>query len=173
MACQSSPPSSPPTPTSTTTTEVRDNEVKVGVLAIRSGVATQKQYGVLVDYLEETLGRPFKLIPVTQESQFTLVEEGVLDFTFNNPLAAVQIRRLYHTEFLATLSRPNTETEFGGLIVVRDDSDIKTLDDLVGKRASCVAFETAAGGCIFQVYHLQQNGIDPFTEFSSFTETPS
>lgn len=173
MACQTRPPSSPPTPLSTATVELRGDEVTVGVLAIRSGVAAQKQYGVLVNYLEETLRRPFKLVPVTQESQFTLVEEGALDFTFNNPLAAVQIRRLYRTEFLATLSRPNTETQFGGLIIVREDSGITTLDDLAGKRATCVAFETAAGGCIFQVYHLQQNGVDPFTDFSSFTETPS
>jgi ABC-type phosphate/phosphonate transport system substrate-binding protein len=173
MACDAIPASSPPTPLSTATVEVTSDEVKVGVLAIRSGVAAQSQYGALMAYLEETIGRPFTLVPVTQESQFTLVEEGALDFTFNNPLAAVQIRRLYGTQFLATLSRPNTGTQFSGLIIVRDDSQMTTLDDLAGKRATCVAFETAAAGCIFQVYHLQQNGIDPFTDLSSFTETPS
>lgn len=171
------------TPTSTSATTATaaptvraqspENAVRVGVLAIRSAVAAQAQYGPILAYLEKTLGRPFAFVPVTQEDQFTQVEQGNLDFTFNNPLAAVQLRRLYGTQFLATISYINTGPEFGGLIIVRKDSGITTLEDLRGKRGACVAFATAAAGCNFQVYHLFERGIDPYTDFSSFTEIAS
>jgi len=101
------------------------------------------------------------------------VEQGSIEFVFTNPLAATQLRRLYHISFLATLSRPNTGTKFSGIIIVREDSGIRTVKDLRGKRAACVDFETAAAGCIFQVYHLLQKGFDAFKDFSSFTEIPS
>lgn len=160
-------------PSATVRVQPTGDAVRVGVLAIRSAKAANEQYGGIVAYLEAQLQRPFILIPVTQESQFELVEAGELDFTFNNPLAAVQIQRLYNTKFLATLSRINTGTSFSALIIVRADSEIQTLEDLRGTKGTCVDQVTAAAGCIFQIYHLIENGIDPFTVFSEFTETPS
>ena len=41
--------------------------VRVGILGIRSAVAVTGQYGALVDYLSQTVGRPFTLIPLNQE----------------------------------------------------------------------------------------------------------
>jgi len=152
---------------------VTGEPIRVGILAIDSAVSVNERYSPLLNYLSEVTGRPVELIPLTQESQFTEVAEGNLDFTLNNPLAAVQIRRLYNTEFLTTHVRLQTGAEFSALIIVKRDSDIQTLEDLRGKTAACVDFETAAAGCVFQIYHLQQNGIDPFTEFSSFVENKS
>lgn len=162
-----------PSPIATIRVQPTGDAIQVGVLAIRSAEAANAQYGGIVAYLEEQLERPVVLVPVTQESQFELVEAGELDFTFNNPLAAVQIQRLYNTKFLATLSRINTGTSFSALIIVKADSEIQTLEDLRGKNVTCVDQVTAAAGCIFQVYHLIENGIDPFTDFDKFTETPS
>ena len=161
-----------PTPTIRVQT-IDEDAIRIGVLAIRSAEAANAQYGGIIAYLEETLERQFVLVPVTQESQFELVEAGELDFTFNNPLAAVQIQRLYNTDFLATLSRVNGGTFFSSLIIVRADSEIETLEDLRGVNGTCVDHVTAAAGCIFQVFHLIENGINPFTDFAEFTETPS
>ena len=147
--------------------------VRVGILTIDSAMSVHERYSPLLDYLSEATGRPFVLVPLTQESQFTEVAGGKLDFTLNNPLAAVQIRRLYDTKFLATHSRPQTGPQFSGLIVVRSDSEIQALEDLRGKKGACVDFETAAAGCIFQIYHLQRRGIDPFADFGSFVENKS
>ena len=153
--------------------EVSGKPVRIGILSIDSAVSVNERYRPLLDYLEQTIGRPFALVTLSQDSQFTEVEAGNLDFTTNNPLAAVQLRRLYDTEFLVTNSRPKTGTLFSALIVVKQDSDIKTIEDLRGKKVACVDFETAAAGCVFQIYHLQQQGINPFQDFAEFVENKS
>lgn len=189
MACGETEAELSPTPAATATSEVSDTvsgnasepasepvsgaPIRVGILTIDSAMSVHERYSPLLDYLSEATGRSFVLVPLTQETQFTEVAEGKLDFTLNNPLAAVQIRRLYDTEFLVTHSRPKTGPEFSGLIVVGKDSEIQTLEDLRGKKGACVDFETAAAGCIFQIYHLQQRGIDPFADFSDFVENKS
>lgn len=173
-ACGSSPGEEATSATSTASIEVAGNEeaIKVGVLAIRSAVAANAQYGPIVEYLQDELGQPFELVPVGQDDLFDAVEQQEVQFTLSNPLSSVQLRRLYGVEFLATVSRINTGAEFGGLIVVNAASDINEIADLAGKDVTCVAFETAAAGCNFQVLHISEQGLDP-SRFGSFTETPS
>ncbi len=167
-------PSSPtPTVTSTQSPSVSGEPVRFAILSIDSAVSVNERYRPLLDYLEQQINRPFELVPVTQASQFTEIEQGQLDFTTNNPLAAVQIQRLYNTQFLVTHSRPKTGTQFSGLIIVKQDSIIKTIDDLKGKKIACVNFQTAAAGCVFQIDYLLKQEIDPFQAFSSFIENKS
>ncbi|AFY37538.1 multi-sensor hybrid histidine kinase [[Leptolyngbya] sp. PCC 7376] len=147
--------------------------IKFGVLSIDSAVSVNERYAPLMQYLEETLEQDFELVSLTQATQFTKVAEKELDFTTTNPLSAVQVRRLYDTEFLVTHSRPATGTQFSGLIITGADSDIETLEDLRDKKGACVNFQTAAAGCAFQVFHLIERGIDPYKDFASFIENPS
>lgn len=174
VSCSSTQSSAAPAPPSTTapTRELTGEPVPVAVLAIRSAVAANAQYGPILEHLERETGRPFTLVPVGQEEQFHAVEEGLVDFVFTNPLSGVQIRRLYGTEFLATLSRIETGPSFSGLIISREGSGIETAEDVRGTDVTCVAFQTAAGGCNFQLMHLHQLAIGP-EDFASFTETPS
>ncbi|MEA5467052.1 phosphate/phosphite/phosphonate ABC transporter substrate-binding protein [Leptothoe sp. PORK10 BA2] len=165
--------STPQTSTPQTNTLANDEPVYFGVLAIDSAVSVNEQYAPLMNYLSSEIQRPVELVILSQDSQFTQVEERKLDFITNNPLAAVQVQRLYETNFLLTHTYSKTGTKFGGLIIVDSDSKITTIEDLKGKRAACINFETAAAGCIFQIYHLLQNGFDPYKDFSSFIENKS
>lgn len=150
-----------------------DDIVRFGVLSIDSATSVNERYSPLLAYLSERVGTSFELFPVSQQQQFAAVEAGELDFITSNPLASVQIKRLHNTDFLVTHTRPGTGPNFSGLIIVRQDSPIQTLEDLQDKAVACVAFQTAAAGCTFQIFHLLQNGIDPFTDFSSFVENKS
>ncbi|NET11312.1 MAG: phosphate/phosphite/phosphonate ABC transporter substrate-binding protein [Symploca sp. SIO2B6] len=152
---------------------IEEQPVRIGVLTIDSALSVHNRYAPLLEHLSKVIGQPFELVPLTQESQFTAVEQGEIDFITNNPLAAVQVQRLYNTEFLVTYSRPRSGTQFSALIIVKADSTIQTLEDLKGKQVACVNFETAAAGCLFQVYHLLQNNIDPFQDFDPFIENSS
>lgn len=162
-----------PTSTETGTVQVSEETVRVGILVIDSAVSVHQRYSPLLNYLSKVTSRPFELVTLTQETQLAQVAQSELDFILTNPLAAVQVHRLYDTKFLVTQSRSKTGAKFGGQIIVRNDSDIYKLEDLRSKNAACVDFQTAAGGCVFQIYYLQQNGINPFTEFSSFVENKS
>ena len=159
--------------TSRSTDNPSASVVRFGILTINSALSVHERYGPLLDYLSEKLDRPFELVAITQENQFNYVAEADLDFVASNPLASVQIQRLYKTELLTTLARPNTGAQFSGLIITNSDSEIETLDDLKDKTVACVNFQAAAGGCLFQIYHLLQNDIDPFQDFAQFIETPS
>ncbi len=175
VACSSSPSTSGSADASVDTPARQNSSdtVQVGVLVIRDIESTRQRYEPLINYLSDRLGRPVILVPLTQNSQFFEVEQGNIDFVISNPLASVQIQRLYDTQFLATESFPETGTEFSGLIIVKSDSSIQTLADLNGKNGACVSLETAAAGCLFQMYHLQEKGINPFLSFSSLAEIPS
>lgn len=147
--------------------------VRVGILVNRSAIATNQLYSKLMDYLSQTTGRPFAIVPLTTDDQLPSVGRGTMEFLFTNSLASVQARRLYKTTLLATLSRPQTGTKFAGVIIVRKDSGLQTVEDLRGKRVACFSYTTSAAGGVFQVYHLLQKGIDPFKDFNSFTEIGS
>lgn len=147
--------------------------IPVGVLSNRSAVATNAQFGSVINYLTETTGRQFELVPIVFDSLSNTVGQGGVDFILANPLSTVQLQRLHDTSILATLARPNTGSQFSGLIITRNDEAITTIDDMRGKTAACVNFETGAGGCLFQVFHLLEQGFDPFEDFSSFVENSS
>jgi two-component system sensor histidine kinase TtrS len=175
LASCSRPSDNTPNPNTAATAVDRspDNAVQVGVLVIRSIEATRQQYEPILNYLSKQVGRPVVLVPLAQESQFLEVEQGTVDFIISNPLASVQMQRLYDTEFVATQSLPNTGTQFAGQIIVKSDSSINSVADLNGKKGACVSLNTAAAGCLFQMLHVQQKGLNPYLDFDSLLEVPS
>ena len=147
--------------------------IRFGVLVSDSAISVNERYRPLLDYLESKIGRRFELVALSQDKQFEAVKQQKLDFATTNPLAAVQLRRMYDIQFLVTTRRPKVGTQLGGLIIVHEDSGIETLQDLRAKRAVCVDFQTSAAGCVFQIDYLKEQGFDPFAEFSSFVENKS
>jgi ABC-type phosphate/phosphonate transport system substrate-binding protein len=64
---------------------------------------------------------------------------------------------------LATLKKKNG-AQFAGVIVVRKNSGITKSENLRGKKVIALG-KKAAGGYVFQAYHLSQKGINPETDF--------
>ncbi len=153
--------------------ESDSNGVEVGVLVIDDITTTRDRYEPLFKELSKAVGQPIQFVPLTQASQFNEVQDGGVNFVITNPLASVQLSQNYNTELLATLSRTGTGSEFGGVIIVKSDSAINSIADLKGKTGACVSMTTAAGGCLFQMYHLQTKGVDPYLDVASIQEIPS
>lgn len=150
-----------------------DNSIQVGVLVNRDIEFTRQRYGAILDYLANETGRSMTLVPLTQQSQFIEVEQEGIDILISNPLASTQMQRLYGTELLATQSLTESGTQFGGLIIVKTDSTINQLKDLVNRKGACVSLEAAAGGCLFQMLHLQENNINPLLQLGGIVEIAS
>ncbi|MGF1536371.1 MAG: phosphate/phosphite/phosphonate ABC transporter substrate-binding protein [Elainellaceae cyanobacterium] len=152
---------------------VPGNAVQVGVLVNDTTEATRKRYQPLLDELSKAIGRPVVFKPMRFTSQFLEVEQGEVDFVITNPLATVQLQRLHNTEVLASVSRPKTGTDFAGSIIVKSDSPIKTIEDLRDKDGACVSMVSGAAGCLFQMYHLKQNGVNPLLDVAKIKDISS
>lgn len=144
----------------------------MGVLAIRSGVDANAQFGPVIAWLEAETGRHFELQTFAHEELFNATADGRVEFVLANPLEIAQVRRLHDAEILATVDRNITGTQFGGVIAVRSDAEIDELDDLRGAEVACVDRELGAGGCNFQLMHLLRHGIDA-SDLGPITEIPS
>jgi two-component system sensor histidine kinase TtrS len=59
--------------------------------------------------------------------------------------------------------------EFGGVILVRKDSPIETIDQLKGKKFMCVKYSSFGGGQMAWRL-LLENGVDPQKDFTEFLE---
>ncbi|MGF1512427.1 MAG: phosphate/phosphite/phosphonate ABC transporter substrate-binding protein [Elainellaceae cyanobacterium] len=152
-----------------------EDVVQIGVLVLDNVDATRARYEPLFDELSSAIGRPVNFVPMPFESILLMAEAGKVDFVISSPLSAVQMRRLNGTEFLATIALEETGAKYGGLIVVKPDSPITTANDLVGRTGACASMTTSAAGCLFQIYHLNQKGLDPRKPSNDIriTEIPS
>ena len=144
--------------------------LKVAVLVRTSATDTIKEWEPILDYIGQETGHQFEVIPTLNRDMFQTIEQGEVDFVTTNPLSSVQLKRLYGLQFLATRLNKVEKSNFGGVIFVRQDSGIKSLEELRGKRGMSMKFHIAAGGYAYQSHLLDQNGIDPHTDFAEFVE---
>lgn len=124
-------------------------------------------------YLSEKLGRKVNVTLATDYS--TIVEamaSGKVDIGIMPPAAYVQARDQNAAQAILTsqLGAYNRETglaeegklsgTFKGEVLVRTDSDLKTLSDLKGKRIATLS-PNSASGYIYPVAEMKDLGIDP------------
>ncbi len=117
----------------------------------------QRRIAPLAEYL--SLKTRHSVEPVVS-ANFTQYQKqllsGGITIGYENPLTYVLSSKKH--EVLAMAVRKGGD-RFRGLIIVRADSDIKTMDDLVGKTVSIVS-QSSAGGYLSQKLSLMKKGID-------------
>lgn len=148
------------------------SELKIGVLAKRGAPKTMKKWGGTATYLSRATGMNFTIIPL----QFTAIEPAVaskkIDFLLANPSFFVEMEKKHNTRAIATLinsQRGKAVKSFGGVIFVRSDSPINTLDDIKGKTFMCVK-RSSLGGAHMAWRLLLENGIDPQKDTATMIE---
>ncbi len=116
-------------------------------------------------YFSQALGMPVRIVrhPPNRIGQEFVA--GKLSVALVNPVTAVELIESGSAVAIGTL-KANGIPYFAGTIVARRDRHIATLADLKGK--DVLAYQkSSAGAYIFQLYHLLQNGIDPFKDLKS------
>ncbi len=93
---------------------------------------------------------------------------GRLSFALVNPVTAVELIESGSAVPIGTL-KANGVPYFAGAIIARRDRHITSLADLKGKNVLTYQ-KSSAGAYIFQLYHLIQNGIDPFKDLKSLRQ---
>jgi phosphonate transport system substrate-binding protein len=143
--------------------------IKVAFLPLYSTITLFDRYDPLMRYLSRKTGREFKLVVPKDFEDFTeVVKSGAVDFSYQNPYVFSLISKAAHIRPLVTTlgddSAFNGEAATGGkyrgVIIVRDDSPIATIEDLRKKKVLITSYKSA-GGYLSQKIFLRQRGIDP------------
>ncbi|WP_151671728.1 diguanylate cyclase domain-containing protein [Nitrincola schmidtii] len=136
----------------------------LGVFAYRSDDIMQSHFEPLVDYLNDALGDGLNIelkILDSQQMQEAL-RQNQLDFVLTNPGHYLVLRsQTSMSGVLATLVRRKdgvATSALGGVIIVRDESSIKTLNDIKGHRIA-IPKARFLGGFQAQLYELQRHNI--------------
>lgn len=137
--------------------------VKIGILAKRGHDITLAEYGATAEYLSrEIAGHRFAIVPIPFEKMQESVANHEIDFVITNTMDYVGLEYLYGVSRIATLknisSSGGATTSFGGVILVRQESPIKSIKDLKNKHLGAVD-ENSFGGWIMARKELKDNGI--------------
>lgn len=147
-------------------------KIKIGVNAHRGADYVKERWTKLAEHLSRELGEPVQVVPLRVASLLSDVRRKKVDFVFSNPVQAVVLNSYFRTVPMVTLNS-NAGSQFAGVIVAKKDSGLTKSEDLIGKKVVSMRFKVAAGGYIFQTYHLLQKGIDPHKDFASMKQLRS
>ncbi len=148
------------------------NTAKIGVLAYRGTSSVNSRWQPLIKYLNGVIPRwKFEIVPITQGSVATQIENRELDFIITNPGHYVALQKLYGLSALATRERLSRQTtpgrmNFGSVIFTRADSTIQSFGELRGKTLAAVS-PNAFGGFQIAWRELKQQGVDPFKDLKA------
>jgi two-component system sensor histidine kinase TtrS len=147
-------------------------DYKIGVLAKRGAPMCMKEWGATGAYLSEKLGEKFSIIPLKFTAVEPALKSGMIDFLLANPAFYVNMKKKYGVHAIATMinSRGGKALkQFGGVLFVRKDSNIKELSQVKGKKFMCVKYSSFGGGNMAWRL-LEENGIHPKIDFAAILE---
>lgn len=136
-----------------------------GVARYTQREAVEEDHEPLVSYLSESLGRPVELMVVEDYELLGKLTRGDIHLTALSAYRYVQAKNeVPGLRLVATAVNPGGSS-YEGNILVRADSDIRTLSALESKKF-CFVSRTSTSGYIYPRAVLRQAGIDPDTDFA-------
>jgi phosphonate transport system substrate-binding protein len=127
-------------------------------------------YKHVADFLEERLERPVELLTPDQVTQLgRKLEAGELDLLAISPLLYVKLKQQHPDIPILATARFRRNRTYQGLILARADGNIRTLEDLKGKRF-CWVSKHSTSGYLFPRLAMRQVGLNPDEMFSWTTQ---
>ncbi|MBU4304462.1 MAG: phosphate/phosphite/phosphonate ABC transporter substrate-binding protein [Candidatus Omnitrophica bacterium] len=154
-----------------------EEEITFAMLPQMANAIAFKKWKPILDHLEKQTKYKFtQVFPKDFDEHVKLCQEGKIDFAYSNPITYIQMapkageRKDGHIA-IALANRPQGARDFYGLFIIRaDNPNIKTINDIKGKKGWIVGW-TSAGGYTFQQAYALDNGIDLKTD-CMITEAP-
>lgn len=147
-----------------------DDEYKLLVLNFR-GKKEVNRWEPLSKHLSAVVGKDIGLYSISLCGMLKRAEK--MDFVLANPVLCVKLLDTHPFEAIATQNHKQLGPRFAGVIIVHQDSPIKTLEHLADKKIGVVDLKNAAGGFLFQAYELLQAGLVPERDFKKYINTPN
>jgi len=139
-----------------------------GVLDFQGNKVTMQRWQQLSTYLSSAIDKKVSVLAL-KNSPLTIRAKS-FDFILTNPVATEMIADEFDYEIIATLNHSKQGPLYAGVIIVHEDSEISSLQDIAKKRVGVVNMDFAAGGYIFQAYELVKAGLEPAEDFKYFIE---
>ncbi len=141
--------------------------LRLGMVPFETGEELLKDMQPLIDVIEK--GMDMEVRPTVAADYTGVVEafkNNQLDVAFLSPAAYVLAKQEANVKIILKSERKGKAAYFGA-IIVRNDSDIKTLQDLKGKRFS-FGDPISTSGHIFARKLMLENGIQPEADLEKF-----
>ena len=154
----------------TPVTAAEPGAVRIGVLAFLDAQAMSGQWEPVLEHLATALPgyRPV-LVQLDHTTLRAAVAAHSVDFVITNPGSYVALEMEFGISRIATLDTAQAPSPMravgSAVIVLAERKDLRSLEDLAGKRVIAVG-EDAFGGFQLAWREFAQLGIDPFTDFS-------
>lgn len=137
-----------------------EESIKMGFVPMRDGDTLIESIEPLTAMLEEELG--VKVEGFTATNYVGVVEglgSGQVDFGFIPPFAYLLANKESNAGVILTAINKSGEAFYRSQFLVRTDSDIKSFEDIKGKKLAFVD-PSSTSGYLFPGAHLYKNGID-------------
>ncbi len=131
----------------------------LAILSAGNPVEEYKRYKYLSEYLSKSINEPVELKIIAKVDQLlSLYEKHKIDMSITCPIVYFELKdRGFNIDAVAVI-KINGQILESGVIVVRKDSDIKTVKDLRDKRVT-LGSSICASNCVMPLYVLSKEGI--------------
>jgi two-component system sensor histidine kinase TtrS len=146
--------------------------VRIGVLAKRGPEKCLAKWGATAEYLSNELGKEVVIQPMKFDAVPLLLKSKKVDFFLVNSSMYCDMQSQFGGHPVASLvndRQGNAVQQFGGVLFVKADSPIKTLEDVRGKRFMCVK-KSSFGGYQMAQRLLLNNKVNPEKDCALFKE---
>ncbi len=149
-----------------------DQAITYAYLPQYAHTVSYERHHLVIEYLSRVTGLTIRQVfPDTFDEHMHMVGRGLIDLTFSNPFIYVKIADRYGALAFARIVEPLGQENFRGEIICRaDNTSIKTLADLKGKRLIAVD-PTSAGGYLYPWGLILDSGLRK-EDFSEITFAP-
>jgi phosphonate transport system substrate-binding protein len=137
---------------------LREPALRIGLIPERNIFAQRARYRALADYLAEHLDRPVELVTNnTYEGVLDDFASDRVDAAFLGSLVAVLAMDRHDARVVLKPELPGGVTTYRGVILVRPDSAIESVDDLGGRSIAMV--KATMAGDLFPVFEMSRRGL--------------
>jgi phosphonate transport system substrate-binding protein len=132
--------------------------LRIGLVPEYDVFALRRSYQGVTKYLSQKLGRPVEVVTLTSyQAVLADFQERQIDGAFLGSLVALLAMDRYGAQVLVKPEQPGGVSTYRGVIFVRADSPIRSLDDLGGQ--SIAMLRATYAGSLFPISELVQRNL--------------
>ena len=128
-------------------TPVKEEIIKISAIGLEDPVTMVKNFEPLCVYLSKEIGKKVEFVPSSSyEKAVEGLEKGTIDIAHLGPVTYVQAHDKFNAEPLVKAVESG-KTEYSSVIFVRDDSTIKDVTELKGKKMAFGDKDSMSSNC--------------------------